>query len=134
MSAPATIDPKQYSKLLKRTLPTVIKTEEQNEAYIARLEELTFAENQTLEERELADLLAVLIDQFESERYSLKASKPVDILLELMETNGLKQKDLIDVFGTASVVSEVVHGRRRMTINQIKKLSQRFKVPAQLFF
>jgi HTH-type transcriptional regulator / antitoxin HigA len=134
MSAAATIDEKQYSRLLRETLPTVIKNEAQNETYIAQLEKLTFTEDPTVAERELAELLTVLIEQFESEHYQLKGATPVDVLLELMDANGLKQKDLIDVFGTASIVSDVIHRKRRMTINQIKKLSQRFNVSPQVFF
>ena len=112
----------------------MIKNEAQNDEYIARLEQITFSQNPTLEERELAEFLTVLIEQFESQHYQLKGSTPVDVLLELMEANGLKQKDLVDVFGAASIVSEVLHGRRKMTLNQIKKLSRRFNVSPQVFF
>jgi HTH-type transcriptional regulator / antitoxin HigA len=116
MSAVAPINLDAYSKLLKKTAPQVIRTEQQNDAYIAELERLTARE------------------KFENEHYDLSPASPVDVLTELMESRGLKQKDLVDVFGTASVVSEVLRGKRRITINQIKRLSKRFNVPPQVFF
>ncbi len=51
-----------------------------------------------------------------------------------MEANSLKQKDLVDVFGTPSIVSEVLNGKRGLTIEHIKKLSRRFHVSPELFF
>ena len=51
----------------------------------------------------------------------------------LMEANDLKQKDLVDVFGTPSIVSEVLNGKRGLTIEHIKKLSRRFHVSPEVF-
>jgi HTH-type transcriptional regulator/antitoxin HigA len=51
-----------------------------------------------------------------------------------MEQHGLKQKDLADVFGTPSVVSEVMSGKRELNKEQIRRLSERFKVSPELFF
>jgi HTH-type transcriptional regulator/antitoxin HigA len=50
-----------------------------------------------------------------------------------MESNGLKQKDLIDVFGTERVVSEVINGKRELNKDHIKKLSARFNVSPEIF-
>ena len=50
---------------------------------------------------------------------------PIEILNELIEANSLKQKDLVDVFGTPSIVSEVLKGKRGLTIEHIKKLSRK---------
>ena len=61
-------------------------------------------------------------------------ASPSEILRELMEANNLKQKDLVDVFGTPSIVSEVLNGKRGLTIEHIKKLGRRFHVSPELFF
>ena len=51
-----------------------------------------------------------------------------------MDQHGLKQKDLVDVFGTPSIVSEVMSGKRELNKDQIKRLSERFHVSPELFF
>ena len=134
MSRPATIDPRQYEKLLGEALPRVIHTEEQNERYVARLEALYERRQLSLEERELADLLTLLIEDFEEKRYRLKSATPIQVLTELMEANGLKQKDLVDVFGSPSMVSEVLSKKRQLSKEHIRNLSKRFHVSPELFF
>ena len=82
----------------------------------------------------MIELLTVLIEAFEEKHYSFeKRATPIEIMQELMEANNLKQKDLVGVFGTPSIVSEVLHGKRGLTVEHIKKLSQRFKVSPVLF-
>ena len=85
-------------------------------------------------EAKLAELLTVLIEQFEDENYQLKAATPVEVLWELMESNDLKQKDLVTVFGAESTVSAVLNGKRDMTREHIKRLSERFHVSPEVFF
>jgi HTH-type transcriptional regulator / antitoxin HigA len=82
----------------------------------------------------LAELLTVLIENFEEEHYALKPARPIEVLRELMESNAIKQKDLIDIFGTASIVSEVLREKRGLTVEHIRKLSHRFHVSPEVFF
>ena len=124
----------EYAALLSSTLPSVIRSEAENERYIAVLEELDSKGNQmTAAERRLADLLTLLIEDFEEKHYALRASSPVDVLAELMTANSLKQKDLVDIFGTPSIVSEVLHGKRQFTTEHIRRLSRRFHVSPEVF-
>jgi len=124
----------EYAALLSSTLPAVIRSEAENERYIAVLEELdSKGSRMTAAERRIAELLTLLIEDFEEKHYALKASKPVDILKELMSANNLKQKDLLDVFGTPSIVSEVLHGKRQLTKEHIRRLSRRFHVSPEVF-
>ena len=51
-----------------------------------------------------------------------------------MDQHGLMQKDLVDVFGTRSIVSEVLNGKREMSKDHIRRLSRRFHVSPELFF
>jgi HTH-type transcriptional regulator/antitoxin HigA len=123
-----------YAALLSTTLPAVIRSEAENARYIAMLEELDSKGNRmTAAERRMADLLTLLIENFEEKHYALKASSPVDVLNELMLANGLKQKDMLDVFGTPSIVSEVLHGKRQLTTEHIRRLSRRFHVSPEVF-
>jgi antitoxin component HigA of HigAB toxin-antitoxin module len=69
----------------------------------------------TREEKEFADLLTLLIEDFEERRYQLPAATSVQALSFLMEQRGLKQKDLADIFGARSLVSEVMNGKGELT-------------------
>jgi HTH-type transcriptional regulator/antitoxin HigA len=124
-----------YTALLARIPPRVVRTEEQNEEYIAALYELEQGHKRwTKAEAELADLLTLLIEDFEEKNYRLPKASPLQVIAFLMEQHGLKQKDLTDVFGTASIVSEVLNGKRELNKEQIRRLSARFNVSPELFF
>lgn len=123
-----------YAELLARTLPKVIETEEENEHYLKLLEELDSRQGQlTSAEKRLAELLTLLVEEFETRHYQLKKATPRAVLAELMQLHGLKQKDLVAVFGTPSIVSEVLAGKRNLTTEHIRKLSRRFGVSPELF-
>lgn len=128
-------DREEYAQLLGNALPHVLHTEAENERCTAVLDGILRKQNRTTEENRLAELLTLLIEEFEEKRYALpRPSGPVDILRHLMESNGLRQVDLLDVFGTASVVSEVLNGKRELSKNHILKLSERFHLSPALFF
>lgn len=130
----AGVDGKEYRRLLAQSLPHVIDTEAENEHYLHLVEQLdSLGDRATPAQRKLAELLTMLVEEFEERRYSLKPSSPLDALRELMRANGLKQRDLIEVFRTPSIASEVMRGKRRLTTDHIRKLSQRFSVSAELF-
>ena len=125
----------EYARLLAQTLPSVIHTEDENERFIATLEKLERrSRHWSPAEAKLAELLTLLIENFEDQNYKLKAATPIEVLCELMESNGLKQKDLMDVFGAESTVSAVLNGKREMTREHIKRLSRRFHVSPEVFF
>jgi HTH-type transcriptional regulator / antitoxin HigA len=125
----------EYSRLLTKFSPKVIRTEKANEQYTAALYELDQRDaSLTRAEKELAELLTLLIEDFESKRYVLPRAKPVEVLRFLMEQHGLKQKDLADVFGTRSIVSEVLSGKRKLNREHIRRLSERFHVSPEVFF
>src|SRR5208282_1404175 len=119
----------EYASLLTSSLPSVIRSEPENERHIAILEELDRKGNRmSAAERRMAELLTLLIEDFEEKHYALQSASPIDVLIELMAANNLKQKDLVDVFGTPSIASEVLSGKRKPNAEQIRRLSRRFKV------
>jgi HTH-type transcriptional regulator/antitoxin HigA len=135
MNAIAEITDKQeYAGLLAKTLPHVIHTEEENERYIAELEALDLRGDLSPEEERLAELLTLLIEDFEQKTYSLPAASPLDMVRHLMEAHGLRQMDMVDVFGTVSIASEVLNGKRRLAKSHIENLSRKFNVSPALFF
>ena len=128
------VDPKRYGRLLARKLPAVIRTEEENARLIAALEDLDRRDDElSPEEREYSELLTVLIEAFEEGNYALEVSTPDSRLRSLMEEHGLRQRDLLDVFGSSGIASEVVSGKRAISKTQAKKLAGIFHVPADLF-
>jgi HTH-type transcriptional regulator/antitoxin HigA len=127
------LDKKTYGQLLGRALPQVIHTEEQCERLtneLMRLDELT---DSSREEKELAELLTVLIDEYETRRYPIPQASPQQTLRHLMEARDLTQKDLWMVFGSRGIASEVFHGKRAVSRAQAKKLADFFRVGVELF-
>jgi HTH-type transcriptional regulator / antitoxin HigA len=129
-----TVSP-EYTALLAKIPPKVIRTEGENEAYTEILYDLDRrSKTLTPAERELAQLLTLLIEDFEGKRYRLPRAKPLEVLHFLMDQHGLRQKDLVDVFGAPSIVSEVLTGKRELNKHHIQRLSRRFRVSPELFF
>ena len=129
-----TISP-EYEALLRKVAPKVIRTERENEAYTEILYELDRRSARlTAAEKELAELLTLLIEDFEEKRYRLPRAEPLDVVRFLMEQHNLLQKDLVDVFGTRSIVSEVLSGKRELNKDHIARLSARFHVSPEVFF
>jgi HTH-type transcriptional regulator / antitoxin HigA len=125
----------EYASLLTSSLPAVIRSEAENERHIAMLQELERKGNRmTSAERRMAELLTLLIEDFEEKNYALQAASPIEVLNELMLANSLKQKHLVDVFGTPSIVSEVLSGKRKLNAEHIRRLSRRFHVSPEIFF
>jgi HTH-type transcriptional regulator/antitoxin HigA len=127
------VDRNEYGCLLSKSLPHTIRSEAENEYYTRILETLDAKSHPTPAEAALAELLTVLIENFEEQHYALRRASPLESLMELMEAHSLKQKDMVDVFGTPSIVSEVLSKKRQLTTAHIRKLSQRFHVPVELF-
>jgi len=127
------LDEKTYRQLLGRTLPHVIHTEEECERLTNELMRLDEREDLSAEEKELAELLTVLIDEYEERRYPIRKASPQQTLQHLMETRNLTQKDLWKTFGSKGITSEVFHGKRAISKAQARKLARFFHVSAELF-
>jgi HTH-type transcriptional regulator/antitoxin HigA len=108
----------EHAALLTRSLPAVIHNEKENEHYTALLEELDHKPGKLLPaEQRLAEFLTLLIEDFEENHYSLRSATGIEALEELMESNRLKQKDLVGIIGTSSIISEVLNGKRKLPPN-----------------
>ena len=80
----------------------------------------------------LVDIVADLIDDYESEVHPLPQTNGVDALKFLMEQHKLKQADLCEI-GSQGVVSEILTGKRELNLRQVRALSERFGVSADTF-
>jgi HTH-type transcriptional regulator/antitoxin HigA len=113
----------------------MIRTEAENDHFTRLLEDLDRRYSSlTRAERELADLLTLLIENFEERQYQLAKATALEALRFLMDQHHLRQKDLLNVFGTPSIASEVLSGKRELSKEHIRRLSERFSVPVELFF
>jgi HTH-type transcriptional regulator/antitoxin HigA len=127
------LNEKTYRQLLGRTLPHVIRTEEECERLTDELMRLDEREHLSPEEKELAELLTVLIDEYEERRYPIRKASPQRTLQHLMAAHKLTQKDLWKVFGSKGITSEVFHGKRSISKTQARKLAEFFHVSVELF-
>jgi len=124
--------PKKYA--LEVSSPAPITSERQHEQYLSVLDKLASKENPTRDEEKYAAVLMTLIEAYEEEHPSIPDAPPVEILRTLMDANDLRQKDLVSIFGSESIVSEVLHKKRALNKTHIEKLSKRFHVSPAVFF
>jgi HTH-type transcriptional regulator/antitoxin HigA len=127
------LDVRNYGRLLRRALPHVIRTERDADRLTRELMRLDDLEDPTPEEKELAELLTVLIEEYEGRRYPIRSASPRQTLHHLMDERNLTQKDLWKVFGSKGITSEVFHGKRSISKTHAKKLAGFFHVSAELF-
>jgi HTH-type transcriptional regulator/antitoxin HigA len=127
-------DEKIYGNLLVNTLPKVIESEEEClrvEKIVGEL--LKKGSRLSPEEDKLLDLLSDLIENYEDKVYPIENAPPSEMLKFLMRENNLKQSDLLDIFGSSGITSEVISGKRSISKTQAKKLAEFFKVSVEIF-
>jgi HTH-type transcriptional regulator / antitoxin HigA len=125
---------REYAQLLAVMQPKVIESEAENEVYLAEVSKLMqIGENLSPAQEKLLRLLVALIEIFEDQQYQLKSATPLEILRELMGDRSLKQKDLLPVFGSQGIASEVLSGKRSISKAQAKALGDFFRVSPALF-
>ena len=130
-----TVDSKKYGKLLAMTLPMAIKTEQEYERMVSEMGKLMEkgANDLSPEEEALLETLVVLIERYDQEHYLLGSHEPSKLLKFLMEQRGLRPRDLWDVFGSKGIASEVLSGKRGISLSVAKKLGNFFHVAPELF-
>jgi HTH-type transcriptional regulator/antitoxin HigA len=121
------------AKMIARGAPHVIHNDAELEMYTVALFRLTALENPSSSEVEAIELLTLLVERYEQEHYSIPVADPASVVRFLIEQQNLTQRDLIPQFGSESAVSMFLSGQRNLTIEQVRKLSARFKLPADVF-
>lgn len=111
-------------------IPRVIKTEQQCAEARTQIEELMFAMPGTPEGDQL-DLWVTLVDLYEKQTCPIDPPDPIEAIRFRMEQEGLRQQDLVPFIGSASKVSEVLSGRRSLSLSMIRRLSQGLGIPAE---
>lgn len=129
------INNKIYGELLTETLPRKIETEAENERVLKIIERLMRKDENNLspEEETLLVLLCELVEEFEEKAYPMPNLAPHERLKYLLEEKKLKQKDLLPIFNSEGVVSEILNGKREITLKTARRLAEFFNVPVELF-
>ncbi len=133
MNALPQINEARYAKLLVRTLPRPIRTEEENRRLTKLLLKLDERADLSVEEEQLAEMLTILIEDFEEKHYPLPPAPPHEALKALMEERGLRHRDIWPVLGNKGATSEILNNKRSVSKTQAKKLAAFFHVPVELF-
>jgi HTH-type transcriptional regulator/antitoxin HigA len=108
-----------------------IRTAEDHTAALREIEGLWGAEEGTPEGDKL-DVLATLVERYEALRFTPPASSPTDAVRFIMEQNDYSQSDLAEVLGSRSRASEFLNRKRDLTLDQIRRLSRTWHIPADV--
>ena len=108
-----------------------LRNEKDHERALAEVERLWGAKAGTPNGDRL-DILATLIDAYETEHYPMEPPDPIEAIRFRMEQQGLTRKDLERVLGTRTRVSEVLNRKRGLSINMIRKLHEKLGIPADV--
>jgi HTH-type transcriptional regulator/antitoxin HigA len=121
------------TEMIAHGAPHVIHNDAELEAYTEALFQLTAVEDPSRSEVEAIELLTLLVERYEQERYPVPEADPISVVRFLLEQQNFAQRDLIPEFGSESAVSMFLSGQRNLTLEQVRKLSARFKLPADVF-
>lgn len=132
MSIALQINNTAYAKLLVKVLPRPILDDREHERLTHTLLHLDESDL-TPEEEALAEVLTLLIQDYEEKRYPLPRVSPNDSLKALMDDRGLKHKDIWPVLGNKGAATEILNGRRSISKAQARRLAEFFHVPIDLF-
>jgi HTH-type transcriptional regulator/antitoxin HigA len=121
------------AEMIAQGAPHVIHNDAELEMYTNALFRLTALENPSSAEVQAIELLTLLVERYEQEHYPIPAADPVSVVRFLIEHQNLTQRDLIPQFGSESAVSMFLSGQRNLTLEQVQKLSSRFKLSADVF-
>jgi HTH-type transcriptional regulator / antitoxin HigA len=127
-----TIDRERYAELLSLYQPRIIKTEAENEVFLAIVEELMARSPLSVEEDAVLELLVRLIEEFEEKHYAIAASSPHSRLLHLMEARNLSSVDLAEVLGSMAAAAAIVEGRSAIDREQALALGKFLGVDSEL--
>jgi HTH-type transcriptional regulator/antitoxin HigA len=108
-----------------------IKTDLDYQITLSRLEEIFDAPIGTPESDE-ADILGLMIDEYERKHYPIDAPDPIEAIKIRMEEMQLKQVDLVPEIGGKSRVSEILNRKRKLTVDMIRKLAAKLNLSAGL--
>jgi HTH-type transcriptional regulator / antitoxin HigA len=133
MSITVEIEDVAYAALLAKSLPKPIHNAAEHARLSGMLMRLDEREDLSPEEDALAEVLTLLIEDYERKYHPLPHVSPHESLIALMEERGLKHKDIWPVLGNKGTATEILNGRRSVSKAQAKRLANFFSVPVDIF-
>jgi HTH-type transcriptional regulator / antitoxin HigA len=124
----------RYLELLQAFPPHPIKSEAELLKAQEVIDALIDSGEMTSEEQDYINVLGILVHEYEEKMVSIPDLSGVELLQALIDEWGLKQKDLVPIFKTESIVSAILSGKRKLTLEHIEKLSSFFHVSPSNFF
>lgn len=106
----------------------IIKTDIEYQSALKRLDEIFDASVESKEGDE-AELLMLLIENYEESNYSIGAPDPIEAIKFRMEQLGMKKKDLAEILGYKSRVTEILTKKRKLTLKMIRNLHEKMRIP-----
>ena len=82
-------------------------------------------------ESDTVEVLAILVEKYEETHFPIESPDPVEAIKFRMDQSGFTTADLAKILGGRNRVSEVLNGKRRLTLGNVKKLSSKWKIPAE---
>lgn len=123
-----------YIELLKIFTPRPINAEEELIATQKAIDSLLDKGELTSDERDYLNVLGTLVYEYEQTLEPIPDIYEIELLKALIEEFNLRQKDLVPIFKTESIVSEILHEKRQLTTEHIQKLAEFFSVSPAVFF
>jgi HTH-type transcriptional regulator/antitoxin HigA len=108
-----------------------IKSKNDYNAALRKIESLMDSKRNSPELDEL-EVLSILVEKYEDEHFPISTPDPIESIKFRMEQMGLSQSDLVSVIGSRSKVSEVLSGKRGLSVRMIRALHDRLKIPADV--
>lgn len=108
-----------------------IKSEKDYRDALRRLEVIFDAPIDTPEGDE-AEVLSLLIENYESEHYPIEAPDPIEAIKIRMEELNMRQKDLVGIIGGKSRVSEILNRKKKLTVEMIRELEKTLQISASV--
>jgi len=108
-----------------------LKSEEDYQEALTEIDKLFDAKPDTPKGDKL-EILTTLVEAYEEKHYAIDLPDPIDSIKYMMETRGLERKDLEECIGSRARISEILNRKRKLTLPMIRKLYEKFKIPANV--
>ena len=110
---------------------TPIRNENDYQKALERLENI-FDSKKGTEQGDELEILSILVDKYENENFPIGMPDPIEAIKFRMEQMGMKQKDLAEVVGFKSRVSEILNKKRKLTLEMVRKLNIALHIPTEV--
>lgn len=108
-----------------------IKTEQDYNRVLERLELIFDSKKDTANGDEL-EILGILIDKYENEKFPIGLPDPIEAIKFRLEQMGYNQNDLANIVGLKSRASEILNRKRKLSLEMIRKLHEKLNIPTEI--